>query len=393
MLVGEAPRRRSVTSVIAIASLTSLVSIGVAVQVAPSSAGAAGFSCSTGPSYTVRSGDGWHAIAARVDVSTTDLLAANGAEASDILLPGDELCLPGGADLAAACARPHTVGEGDSWYGIATSSNVTTAALLAANGADDQRALHPGDVLCLPAGASAAASSTASGTGSSTGNTTSTDASRTGPGGSYSVRSGDSWSGIAQRAGVALRSLLDANGADAGDVLLAGRDIALPAGATAPATAPSGWVQLDALPLQGPCWYGDTWGDGRGGGRRHEGADMFAMPGAYVYAVFDGVLSSRRWAGSGAISGNAWTLTAADGTRVFYAHLADFNPELGSGSRVEAGEIIGWVGGTGNAIADHLHIEFRPGGGGPVNPYPILRAAGGCNRGTPYTQPSGWVPD
>jgi hypothetical protein len=36
----------------------------------------------------------------------------------------------------------------------------------------------------------------------------------------------------------------------------------------------------------------------------------------------------------------------------------------------------------------------RPGGGGPVNPYPILRAHGGaCNQGTPYTQPGGWVPD
>jgi murein DD-endopeptidase MepM/ murein hydrolase activator NlpD len=388
MLVGEARRRRSVTSIMATAALAS---IGVATPWAPLHADAAGFSCSSGPTYTVRSGDGWHAIAERVSVSTIDLLDANGADASDILLPGDELCLPVGADLAAGCDRPHTVRDGDSWYGIATSSSVTTAALLDANGADEERALHPGDIVCLPAGASSGASSTAgddrsarsggAGSGGGAG------------GGSYTVRSGDSWFQVAQRAEVTVRALLDANGADADDVLLTGRELSLPAGAVAPASAPSGWVQLDALPLQGPCWYGDTWGDGRGGGRRHEGADMFAMPGAYVYAVFDGVLSSRRWAGSGAISGNAWTLTGDAGTRVFYAHLADFNPALGSGSRVAAGEIIGWVGGTGNATADHLHIEFRPGGGGPVNPYPILRAAGGCNRGTPYTQPSGWVPD
>jgi murein DD-endopeptidase MepM/ murein hydrolase activator NlpD len=395
MLVGEARRRRSVTSTITVAALASL---GVAAPLSPSHADAAGFTCSSGPSYTVRSGDGWHAIAARVSVSTSELLDANGADASDILVPGDELCLPGGADLAAGCDRPHTVRDGDSWYGIATSSSVTTAALLDANGADEQRALHPGDVVCLPAGASSGAAATASNAGSGSrsnpgGGGGGDGGGGGGGGGSYTARSGDSWFQIAQRAGVTVRALLDANGADADDVLLSGRDINLPAGAVRPAAAPSGWVQLDALPLQGPCWYGDTWGDGRGGGRRHEGTDMFAMPGAYVYAVFDGVLSSRRWAGSGAISGNAWTLTGANGTRVFYAHLADFNPALGSGSRVEAGEIIGWVGGTGNATADHLHIEFRPGGGGPVNPYPILRSAGGCNRGTPYTQPSGWVPD
>jgi LysM repeat protein len=369
-------------------AIGALTSIGAAVPVASSNVGAAGFTCSSGPSYTVRTGDGWHAIATRVEVSTSDLLAANDAAASDVLLPGDQLCLPGGADLAAACDRPYTVRDGDSWYGIATSSGVATAALLGANGADDRRPLYPGEVVCLPSGASGTSAATTSSTG-----TGSSGGASSGPGGSYTVRSGDSWFGIAQRAAVTVRALLDVNGADAGDVLLAGRDIALPAGATSPTATQSGWVQLDALPLQGPCWYGNTWGDGRPGGRGHQGADVFAMPGAYVYAVFDGVLSSRRWAGSGSISGNAWTLTGADGTRVFYAHLADFNPELGSGSRVEAGEILGWVGGTGNAIADHLHIEFRPGGGGPINPYPILQAAGGCNRGTPYTQPSGWVPD
>jgi murein DD-endopeptidase MepM/ murein hydrolase activator NlpD len=389
MLVGEARRRRSVASISTISTIVALAGFGVTAPVAPQRAAAAGFSCASGPSYTVRSGDGWQAIATRIGVPMADLLATNGAESSDILLPGDELCLPGGADLAAACDRSHTVRDGDSWYGIATSSGVTTAALLDTNGADTARALHPGDVVCLPAGASTSGSTSGSTPGS-----TSTNRSGSGAAGeSYTVRSGDSWFGIAQRAEVSVRALLDVNGADAGDVLLTGRDVVLPAGAVTPAAAPSGWVQLDALPLQGPCWYGNTWGDGRGGGRRHEGADMFGLPGAYVYAVFDGVLSSRRWAGSGSISGNAWTLTGADGTRVFYAHLADFNPALGSGSRVEAGEIIGWVGGTGNATADHLHIEFRPGGGGPVNPYPILQAAGGCNRGTPYTQPSGWVPD
>ncbi len=99
------------------------------------------------------------------------------------------------------------------------------------------------------------------------------------------------------------------------------------------------------------------------------------------------------WNATGQNAGNAWTLTGADGTRYFYAHLSDFAPELSVGSWVTAGQIIGWVGSTGNASAHHLHFEVRPGGGSPVNPYPILRAQGGCNSGRPYTQPGGWVPD
>jgi len=86
-------------------------------------------------------------------------------------------------------------------------------------------------------------------------------------------------------------------------------------------------------------------------------------------------------------------LTADNGSQFFYAHLFGFPPGLSQGSRVEAGQIIGWVGGTGNASAPHLHFEIRPGGGSPVDPNPILDAAGGCNGARPYTQPGGWIPE
>ena len=94
-------------------------------------------------------------------------------------------------------------------------------------------------------------------------------------------------------------------------------------------------------------------------------------------------------------SGNAWWLTAADGsgTYYFYAHLADFAPGLSVGSCVEAGQIIGFMGNTGNSAFPHLHLEIHPGGGSAVNPYPLLRSLGGCKTGEQYRQPGGWIPD
>jgi murein DD-endopeptidase MepM/ murein hydrolase activator NlpD len=147
--------------------------------------------------------------------------------------------------------------------------------------------------------------------------------------------------------------------------------------------------------MQGPCWFSDDWGDPRGAGRRHEGTDLFAGVGSYVYAVVDGTLTRRAWDQPGLRSGNAWWLTAADGsgTYYFYAHLADFAPELSVGSRVEAGQIIGFMGNTGNSAFPHLHFEVHPDGGGAVNPYPLLRSLGGCRSGEQYRQPSGWIPD
>lgn len=339
----------------------------------------AGSSCAAdGPSYQVRSGDGWFAIADRAEVDVSSLLDANSAAADDALHPGDQLCLPASANLTAVCPATATVRSGDGWSAIAERAGVPLSSVLAANGTTDDRTLHPGETVCLPQGSSA-------------------ERSRSEPSGDYTVVRGDSWFGIAERVGTTVGELLSVNGADSDEPLYPGQEIRLPAGATTRLAGPSSGSSrptLQALPTQGPCWYSDSWGHGRPGGRRHEGVDIFTVAREYVYAVADGRLTLRKWAQPGNISGNAWRLTADDGTAYFYAHLFDFAPEVRVGSRVEAGQIIGWVGATGNTTADHLHFEIRPGGGRPVNPYPILGAHGGaCNRGTPYTQPGGWVPD
>lgn len=385
MLVGAVVRRFTVAS-ITVASVT-VASIAVGAAVTSPPVAAAGSTCAPdAASYTVRSGDGWYVIAERAGVSASALLAANDADVDDVLVPGDELCLPEGADVTAACQVTREVATGDGWFSIAQRAGVTVDDVLAVNGARLGRVLHPGDVICLPANAG----------GAGTAPVDRRAGSASGSNATYTVVRGDSWFDIAARAGVSMRQLLAANDTDADGRLWPGDVVQLPSGASAPAgrsAAASGGVRMDAMPLQGPCWYFDTWHAPRGAGRLHIGVDIITEPGKYVYAVADGRLTGRAWDQPGRISGNAWHLTADDGTRYFYAHLQDFAPNLRVGSRVEAGEIIGWVGATGNASTAHLHFEVHVGGTTPVNPYPIVKTGGGCNRATPYTQPSGWTPD
>ena len=275
-------------------------------------------------------------------------------------------------------ASTHEVVRGDTWFDIAADADASMRALLEANGADLDDPILPGDELCLPAGATP----TTSGGGSAC-----TDAVAR-----YSVETGDSWFRIAQQVSVGIADLLDANGATASTTLQPGQRLCLPAGATVAVNVNS-VVQLDARPMQGPCWYGNTWQAARGNGRRHEGVDLIAASGNFVYAVTDGTLTRRAWDQPGGLSGNAWWLTAADGTYYFYAHLSDFAPGLKVGSRVRAGEIIGFNGTTGSSATPHLHFEIHPAGGAAINPYPTMRANGACRSGAGYEQPGGWVPE
>lgn len=128
---------------------------------------------------------------------------------------------------------------------------------------------------------------------------------------------------------------------------------------------------LDACPVAGPSTFIDSWGDGRSSGRRHEGVDMEADRATPVVAVRDGAAEFKR----SNLGGNAIWLTASTGERFYYAHLDDW---AGESREVRAGEVIGYVGQTGNARGDHLHFEARP-GDAAVNAFPLVHAACGAS--------------
>ena len=76
---------------------------------------------------------------------------------------------------------------------------------------------------------------------------------------------------------------------------------------------------------------------------------------------------------SNTLGGITISLMGDSGNRYYYAHLSAYE---GAGGRVTQGQLIGYVGATGNASGPHLHFEFRPNNGVPVNPYPSVKAAG-----------------
>jgi murein DD-endopeptidase MepM/ murein hydrolase activator NlpD len=116
--------------------------------------------------------------------------------------------------------------------------------------------------------------------------------------------------------------------------------------------------------------------------RKHQALDIMAPRGTPVRAVEDGTIAKLY---RGLLAGNAIYQFDAAKSRVYmYAHLDRYAPGLKQGQAVKRGEVIGYVGSTGNAPASapHLHFAMHELGedkrwwkGTPVNPYPLLRAA------------------
>lgn len=148
--------------------------------------------------------------------------------------------------------------------------------------------------------------------------------------------------------------------------------------APAPTPPDASSVQLEVFPMQGPCGFTDTWGAPRSGGRTHEGTDIIAAEGNELYAVADGTITKIYVDSPGALAGNGVRLTMDNGTYFFYAHMVRVADGLGVGDRVEAGDVVGYNGETGNAGTPHLHFEVHPNGGAAVNPYPFLKPIDAC---------------
>jgi peptidoglycan LD-endopeptidase LytH len=123
----------------------------------------------------------------------------------------------------------------------------------------------------------------------------------------------------------------------------------------------------------------DNWGAARSEGRLHQGIDIMAPQGAPVLAATDGEIV-RFW--NSELGGVSIYQADANGDLVFYyAHLSARADNIKEGDRVRQGQVIGYVGETGNASTPHLHFEMarvsdadRWWRGEEMNPYPHLIA-------------------
>lgn len=118
----------------------------------------------------------------------------------------------------------------------------------------------------------------------------------------------------------------------------------------------------------------DTWGAARSQGRNHEGIDIMAERGTKVYSATEGLVADLR---NNNLGGKIIWILGPSGSWHYYAHLDGHKRGLNVGDYVHKGDLIGYVGNTGNAraTAPHLHygIYLNGKGRGAVNPYSYLR--------------------
>ena len=103
----------------------------------------------------------------------------------------------------------------------------------------------------------------------------------------------------------------------------------------------------------------------------HTGLDFNGNTGDQIHAIAAGTVTSTGYDGS---YGNKTVVQLEDGTELWYCHQSAFGVSVGD--TVRPGEVIGLVGATGNVTGSHLHVEVRPGGGDPVDPYPAMQQHG-----------------
>jgi murein DD-endopeptidase MepM/ murein hydrolase activator NlpD len=150
------------------------------------------------------------------------------------------------------------------------------------------------------------------------------------------------------------------------------------------------------FPVYGPSDYADTFGAPRADVSYHHGDDIFAPLGAPVLACADGLVFSVGW---NDIGGNRLWLKDTQGNEFYYAHLSAYSPLARNGGRVKAGQVLGFVGNTGDAegTPTHLHFEVHPvsllfmGYDGAVDPTPYLDAWKRL-QDVSFQNVAGWVP-
>lgn len=168
----------------------------------------------------------------------------------------------------------------------------------------------------------------------------------------------------------------------------------VPAASSGPmpyASSPVLVVRPIIFPVEGSVRYSEDFGAPRSGGRSHEGNDLMGRKLQRLVSTVNGTVTYMRSDSSGN-SGNMLTIKDAEGWSYVYIHVNNdspgtddganppewrFAPGLVVGSRVTAGQFVGYMGDSGNAegSSPHLHFEIRMPDGLAVTPNPSLKAA------------------
>jgi LysM repeat protein len=354
--------------------------------------------------YTVQRGDTLSEIARDHGVSLSDVVELNELSNPNLIRPGDIILIPG---VDGSPDQTHVVAKGESLFKIAGAYGSSARAIAEANALANPDVIQPGQSLLIPATRKSPAStsgSSSTGGGSSsgssgnfhivqTGDSLDSIASRTGVSaeqiaiangiingrvytgtrlrldgpsyvasgsggsGTYVVQTGDRLADIAEKHGTTISTLADLNDLSDVNKIRSGQNLAVPGG--------SSWV----CPVDGASYFND-WGFPRSGGRFHEGNDMFVPKGSPVRAPVAGSVELIQ----GSIGGLQFNLYGVDGVEYLGSHL----DSAGKTGEVSPGDVIGYVGNSGNAEGGIPHLHF-----GmylkdvAVNPLPSL-AAHGC---------------
>jgi murein DD-endopeptidase MepM/ murein hydrolase activator NlpD len=150
------------------------------------------------------------------------------------------------------------------------------------------------------------------------------------------------------------------------------------------------------FPVYGQAGYTNSFGAPRADTGWHHGEDIFGTLGSPILAVANGIVYSVGWNDVGGL--RLWLQDLA-GNEFYYAHLSAYSPLAVNGAQVRAGDVLGFMGNTGDAEGTpyHLHFEIHPvsllyeGYDGAVAPYPYLQAWKRL-QDLPLTSVAGWAP-